>query len=542
MGTKVDLSGPAAGQLGDGLWFSELFWLSVRAQFTGGFLVRSDRGDAAFFFRNGNPVHAAGAAYGVAYLGELLQREGAVAQSQLTEALELQSAAPEGAKPLLGALLCEGGTDPIAVKRALERQVEQRAMYLFQLKAGEWKAAPGENSRIRELGVEAEGWPILLRALASGTLEEETRALTESLLGKAVKLRGKMPVFPGLELNDEQKHLAHYLEKPRKPDQLERALNRKTVRAMLRLLILEEALEVVPASQGIPIPKATLLKGQGSFTPLPPEPEAPLSPASTGDRVAAAPSTSAKIDPQLKRDIEELHASMNERSHFEVLGANEKTEAADLRKLFTVVAKKYHPDAFPPTTNEDLAHKVREISARLNEAYNTLSNDVARAQYLKLWADERIKGDAKKAERIRDAGTKFKMAQVLLKKREYKKARELFKYSIDNDPSSGEYRAYYAWSIYADPTIERSEAIPKAYALLLEALKSADKNAQIHFYAGSVLKAQDKHREALHHFKEAVKLDRKHTDAEREVRLLESREKKTDKDDKPSGLSRFFKR
>lgn len=542
MGTKVDLSGPAAGTIGDGLWFSELFWLSLRAHFTGGFLVRSDRGDAAFFFRNGSPVHAAGAAYGGAYLGELLQKAGAVTQSQLAEALELQAAAPEGARPLLGALLCEGGTDPAAVKVALEQQIEQRAAILFQLKSGEWKAAPGENNRIREIGVETEGWSILYSALASGTAEEEMRTLTESLLGKAVKLRGKVPNFPGLELSDDQRHLLHYLDKPRKPDQLERALNRRLVRAMLRILSLEDALELVPASQGIPIPKATLLKGQAAFTPLPPEAAEEAPEGIPGDRVAPPRAQSAKTDPKLKREIEELHASMGEKSHFEMLGASEKTEAGELRKLFTALAKKFHPDAFPPTTHEDLAMKVREISAKLNEAYNTLSNDVSRAQYLKLWADERIKGDAKKAERIRDASTKFKMAQVHLKKREYQKARELFKYSVDNDPSNGEHRAYLAWAIYADPSVDRSEAIPKAYALLLEALKSSEKNAQIHFYAGQVLKAQDKYREALHHFREAVALDKRHTDAEREVRLLESREKKGEEKDKPTGLARFFKR
>jgi tetratricopeptide (TPR) repeat protein len=201
--------------------------------------------------------------------------------------------------------------------------------------------------------------------------------------------------------------------------------------------------------------------------------------------------------------------------------------------------KKFHPDAFIGISDEEVVQVIRELSARINEAYNVLSNEKSRAEYISLLSS-RFKGDARKMERTRDAEVKHQMGMVMLKKKDFQKAREYFNFAIQSDPECGEYKASMAWAIFADPKTERSEANSKAYALLLEALKSSP-SASTHYYAGQVLKARDQLDEALFHFMRAVKLDPKHAEAQREVRLLSSRKTK-DGNTAAGLLNKIFKR
>ena len=117
-------------------------------------------------------------------------------------------------------------------------------------------------------------WPLFFDTLQASASDGELKRLARDLLGQSVRATaGLIPAE--LVPSAEQKRLLHYLEKPRKPDQLERAMkNRRLVRGMLRALTLIGALDTLPVKKAIPIPKATLLKGQhgiAEFTPPPRE-------------------------------------------------------------------------------------------------------------------------------------------------------------------------------------------------------------------------------------------------------------------------------
>lgn len=539
----IELGDSTEGTLGDGVWFSDIFYSAAKSRFTGGVLVQSDEGDRTIFFREGSPVYAGGAGFATHHIGDLLIKAGQCDQDALAKALQEQQALGEGG-PLLGTLLVANAhVNPDEIKRAVRQQVSLRLALVMSQNSGTFRAAAGESPRIREIGIKTDTWPIFFSLVVRNAADGEMKAISRDLLGHSV--RAKASAIPDdFEAIGDAKRVLHYLEKPRKPDQLERALkNRKLVRGLLRALSLAGALEKLPVKKGIPIPKATLLKGQRgiSTAELEPQPRA----STPAPRRSSSVSKPKKPHPIVK-EVDKLHAELKEKNHFEKLGATEKSTAAELRSLFTALAKKYHPDAFPNEVPEETKIKAREISATFNEAYQTLSSEEKRAEYLALLHDDRIKGDARKAELIRDAEVKNKMGVVMLRKREYQKAREFFKYSTEADPSSGEYKANLAWSMYADPAMDREEAIEQAYALLLEALKSSQPSAQIHYYTGQVLKAQEKIPEATHHFGEALRLDRDHKEAGRELRLLKMRNKKQIEEDRNkkggSALSRLFKR
>ncbi|MCB9646527.1 MAG: J domain-containing protein [Deltaproteobacteria bacterium] len=547
----INLSVPGQGELGEGTWFSELFLSAVQSRLTGGILVEGLMGAAAVFFREGLPVHAAGAAFTTHFLGSILVEMGACQQAHVDDAVAKQGAAAEA--PVLGAILvADAGVSPADVKRAIQRQNVARLQTLFSWGEGRWQAAPGENARIRDLGVPTPAWGIFFEGLTQAA-DGELRELADGLLGRAVQLRGGTLGVPDHEPGAAEKKLIQYLEKPRKPDHLERAMNnRRQVRGFLRAAQMLERLTVHPAAKAIAIPKASLVKttdlpgAEALMAAVESARQAEAAPppsrnASAPPRAPAAP----KVHPIVK-EVEALHAAIKTQNHFELLGADDKTSPADLRKLFTALAKKYHPDAFPSEVAAEVATKAREITARLNEAYQTLTNDEKKKEYMRLLADKRIRGDVKKVEKVRDAETKAQMGTVMLRKKEFRQAREFFKSAMELDPETAEYKAHYAWAIYVNPATDRDKAVQEALPILKEALAQEGKSAAIHFYVGQIQKSLGNEKDALFHFRAAVSLDPKHGEALREVRLLDLRDQKKKDDPKGSGknglVSRLFKR
>jgi curved DNA-binding protein CbpA len=453
-------------------------------------------------------------------------------------------------------LIKEARLDPAAIKRAMQVQTQSRMVELFGLSQGEWKSAPGKDARIFQIGVPIDPWPMLLRGLVQAS-DRELKTVSDHTLGKAVMLaRGAR--LEGYALDEAAKKVLKYLEKPRKPDQLERAVgNRKLVRAILRLLEMEDALALEALAKAIPIPKATTLKSAvpGAVAPLsfdntPSNPgiEEEAVEVEVEKRVAPERKVSARELPPIANELRAFREASKKKNHFELFGLpqNAQIDAVLLRKNYTVLAKKYHPDAFANDVPEEIRTLAREASAHLNAAYETLSDQAKRAEYLFLLADDRIKGDSRKAELIRDAETKSKMGMVMMKKKDFQKAREFFKYAAESDPSTGSYRASLAWAMFADPDFDKQQGLAKAHALVMEALNAKTIDAQTHYIAGQIMKARGEVTEAEHHFRAAVKMDKKHQDAQRELRLIEMRAEKAkqrgDSKSKGGALSKLFKR
>jgi curved DNA-binding protein CbpA len=405
---------------------------------------------------------------------------------------------------------------------------------------------------MREVGVRADPLPMLLEDLPQTISDRELKWAADQWLGQSVQIRpgGPGPLFQS-NLDPALPTVLRYLEKPRKPDQLERAVgNRRVVRLTLRLLELLGRLEGHPMGKAIPIPKATLLKGQGfsgyatgSLPPTEDTPTAPPAPEPRGE-------PEAPIDPEMKALFDEVrsrHQKMGEQSHFEVLGLNQDAKSADVRQAFTALAQRLHPDKLGSRVPEEVATIARELFARMNEANRVLGSDDARREYLAMLGDDRIRGDARRAELVRDAETKAQMGVVLLRKREFQKAREMFGYCVEADPITSTYKAHLAFAMYADRSFNRDEAFEKGYALLLQALEGAgSSDGMVHYYTGLLLKERNRNKEALHHFQEASRIAPKNVEYKREVRLVEGRLSKEQKDDDKKhptgGLGRFFKR
>ncbi len=542
----ADFNTDDSGALGpSGLWFSDLFYDALSSQFTGALMLKTP-GDCTVFFKDGRPCAAGGAGFRTAFLGELMVHGGTVPQSVVSEALQLQGEA-QGERPLLGSILVSKGADPGAIKRSIQIQTTTRVHELFGAGEGSWKKFPGENDRLRTIGVPMEPWSLLVSGLTQHASDTELRAVSDALLGKAVRLEGTLD---SLEPSAALKRFLRYLEKPRKPDQLERALKRRMVRGLLRMLMLKKQLVEVPVAKAIPIPKATLLKGALTFnvssTPNVTDPEASApkrAPSAARPAEPAKPVKSAEAI-RFEKEVKTLHGSLKETDHFSLLGIQRTTEPTELRKAFTTLAKKYHPDTFPPGLSDEIEELAREISAQLNDAHQTLINETKRAEYIAMLDDERIKGDATKAELVRNAEVQAAKGIVMLRKNDFKEARKYLKLAIEGDSSNAEYKARYAIALMSDAHTDeaKKKAQTEAYKLLQEALRLNEKSPYGHYVMGIVKKSMGDTKEAIRHFRFAVRLDPKNLQAKTELRLLSRRAHDADKSKKGGMLSKLLKR
>ena len=543
----VDLSQASEGHLGDGTWFSSILLEAIRTGFTGGVLVQTVAGHATVFFRNGEPLHASGQGFTDHFLGQLLIDRALCRPDQVEIAVNEQRN-QQGRAPLLGALLVRDGVDPSEIKRAVQSQTHARLGTLVHLSGGAWRSAPGEDPRVREVGVPLDGWATFFDLMQTQAPSAELKFQADALLGSAVRLSNK-GTLPQRTWTPKERKLLNYLQKPRKPDQLERALNsRPMVRGFLRTLALLDHIDILPASKAIPIPKTTKI-----YTAM-----SPMT-GSVGHGSVDVGSTTTDVNSNLRDviypngrpkqpphpivgEINDFHGSMNDKNHFELFGVGENVELGDLRTQFRNLHKKYHTDALPSEIDRSgpVAVKAEEIAARLNQAWEILSNDEKREEYVMMLHDKRIQGDYRKAEKIRDAEMKSKMGVVHLNKREYGKAREMFRIAHENDPSSGLYQAHLAWSLFKDPKKTSPHVIEDVHKSLLDALDKDREQPLIHLYIGHVLKAKNKPRDALTHFKNVLKYSPRHPEANTEVRYLQKRIEREEANNKRSGLARFF--
>lgn len=555
----VDLSRPQQGVLGPGCWFSDLYYSAFQGHFTGGILIQraSDReGQAPFalFFMNGDPVHAVGLGFMSHYLGQVTVEQGFLQESLVLEALQRQQAIPENDRPLFGDFLkTRLGLSEAQLEQALDQQCRARFAECFRLGEGSFTAAPGQDDRIKSIAHRVDGWRVLLSGLTENGADGELKEAADRLLGRAIRMKGSLQAIEALvRLPAEVEAGFKYLEKPRKPDQFERALGRRRARGMVRLLELLNLLELLPAAKAVPIPKASRVRvHRPESDPGPSEPApAASSPSAAvpaqGGAGRGGPSRTATGTPnreqqELFQQVERLHKDMGDLDHFELLGVVRDDPPDVLRRRFTEMTKRFHPDTYRDAPEEVLG-MAKEITARLAEANRTLADPEKRANYLTLLADKRILGDARRAELIRDAEVKVNMALVHLKKRNYEDARALLVPAVERDPDNKLYRAHLGWSMFADPNFDREKALGEGLPMLQEAVVADPDNATVHFYLGRVYKQTGNMERALTHFKRASKLDPKFTDAVREANLLARRRGKAQSDaNERKGLARFFK-
>ncbi len=205
---------------------------------------------------------------------------------------------------------------------------------------------------------------------------------------------------------------------------------------------------------------------------------------------------------ELRREVEQLHATLGERSHYELLELEQGASLADVRLAYRRAAKRLHPDALTRLGLEDLKEQANEVFSAIAHAHATLADPARRREY-----DTGHDGsgpDAESADRLGRAETLYRKAQVLLRAGRFVDALPLLQAAVSLWPEEGVYHGDLGWALFkiAQPRL------PEARASLERAVELDPRSALAHERLGLVLAALGDGDRAAEHRARAQALER----------------------------------
>ncbi len=253
---------------------------------------------------------------------------------------------------------------------------------------------------------------------------------------------------------------------------------------------------------------------------------------------SAAPARPGDKGAELRAKIEAKAGTFEAENLFQLLGLPETASKADAKKAYIEAAKVFHPDRLGQFGLEDLRPIVEQIFARINEANTTLGDDGKRAQYLELLKQggtEKITAEQEtELRQALDAELEFQKGELFLKQRQYAKAEEHLKRACDASPDL-EHQVAYAWARYNNPANDRAALAPKIKETLTRAAKERPTLARVHLYMGEIFLNEELPGNAERAFQEALRHQPDNVDAQRGLRLAQSRKGKGKDKDKDKG-------
>jgi len=253
---------------------------------------------------------------------------------------------------------------------------------------------------------------------------------------------------------------------------------------------------------------------------------APASPAGAPERTRLTPA-----EEELKRALEAALPRSKAPDLFERLGLSRTATREEVKSAYFQLAKKLHPDRFSSPALADEAPLVKDLFAAVNEAYEVLSDDRRRIDYLARSRPASALGEAFGDPRA--AAVDIQKAEACLRTRDFARARAFYEAALRADPRP-EYHVAFAHALIVDPHGDRSRAKALAEAVL-DHPACADRAA---FVCGLVARDEGDDERAERMLKRALQANPKHLEAERELRALEARRGKA----RPPGQSGLFKK
>lgn len=102
--------------------------------------------------------------------------------------------------------------------------------------------------------------------------------------------------------------------------------------------------------------------------------------------LADAPTLSVE---EIRDDIDRMLASFVGAEYYDVLQVTRRSDAAEIKRAYYSLAKRFHPDRYQHTNDQDIRDKLESVFSHVSKAYDTLKDEKLRADY-----DRRIGGGA----------------------------------------------------------------------------------------------------------------------------------------------------
>lgn len=250
---------------------------------------------------------------------------------------------------------------------------------------------------------------------------------------------------------------------------------------------------------------------------------------------------------EVKDSIETVRTELTERfdefmkhNYFELLGVSKDSSQDEVKTAYFKLAKKYHPDRYVSQFSDEEMRRLREVSSRLNLAFNELRDPDRHKQYvLKITQPERYEKQ-QSANRVMEAMMQYEKGKVLFNKQNYLEALKCFEWAVELHPTEAEY--HY---MVGQACLRGSAGMKPDYERILAALEKAGEiqpsTAKYHLGLGYYWKLRGESKRAMRYFKNVKELDPKNHEAIREIKLYLDRKRKAEERESASGkLKKLF--
>jgi curved DNA-binding protein CbpA/CheY-like chemotaxis protein len=213
-------------------------------------------------------------------------------------------------------------------------------------------------------------------------------------------------------------------------------------------------------------------------------------------------------------------------NYYEILDVPRDADPAMIKSAYTALAKKFHPDKFSDEAQPDVIQKATEIFAKLSNSFKTLTDETAKKEYDYKLDHPKEAEILSNANEIIESEMEFVKGEKFLKQRAFKKAEHSFDVATKMNPKEPDYKCYYGWAHFLNPENDKKKKVTLAKRLIREALGVNSKNDMAHYFLGAIAKFEGNLRQAKTHFKKALTLNPKNSEASVMMKVIRSKGKK----------------
>lgn len=479
-----------------------------RDAFSGESIVSCDGVTRRILFREGLPVHTESNVPSESLAGTLMD-SGRLSRADFSKVIEHveQHGCREGV-----ALLELGLLDARALFQALKEHVRSRVMACFAWNRGTLVSDPA-LAPAPETHVFRTDLYLLLQEGIAGHWSRE-RTLFDLAQGRRKRDAGARcgsafdRIQPHLRVDASVEALLGGVREGRRLSELEELSSSPLALGALWVLQATNAirLEGNPARGSSPLFNSAIsppdrVPGVEIEIVQEPAPDGPTVARSIPEPRTSAPATTGA--PAVAEEIERRWAQHGQWTHYECLGVSEDATPDEVKRVYRLAAKTFHPDALARLgLDEELRQRASRVFAEIGRAHAVLHHPHQRAEYdasLCLGGtDEEVDAQA-----VAHAESLFRKGQVLCQQGNFRGALAFLKPAVEAWEPEAAYQSLFGWALYKSTPPD-----PDAALIALERAAELDAcDGVTQFRLGVVLRCLGRAEQAQAAFDQANRLE-----------------------------------
>ncbi|MGF1509325.1 MAG: DnaJ domain-containing protein [Myxococcota bacterium] len=233
------------------------------------------------------------------------------------------------------------------------------------------------------------------------------------------------------------------------------------------------------------------------------------------------------LEEKERKESEEIEKELSRiegLDYFQILGVDATSDSDEIRNHYTELARRYHPDGLRLEAHPPLRKAREAMFTKISEAFDAIGTPNRRRRYQEALASGSADflEEEKQAQRIVQAETSFKKAEILIRVRKYEEAIELLDHAIELYPEPDyqvvRHQAAYLAEAGPNPQKGAREAVEKVLPFLEQ-----KPSATTHLVLAQLYKALGKMDDATRHYQRVLTEIPNHSEAASEVRLAQLR-------------------